>query len=701
MPEGPASHQLSQASLPRLDPKLRMMANGSETVNARRAELCSSLVIDSNELAESVKPVLMQGVAPPKPVEEFHRGHQQRIPDNLSVSVFIETIAPDVPPDMPAGTTLEGHRGRVYTAKVPLSALDELARSPSVLRVERGQALSTPRPAQNAQSVTQAAAEAASKQRELPLPDGVELQPVLVGIIDVGGFDFAHPDFLDADGKTRFVRIWDQGAEEGKGHPSPRDRDQDRRFAGRAVAASGAEIRQEELNQALAEADEAAVPPQALEPQSRMSVGSHGTHVASIAAGNGGICRHAYIAGVLLALTDDDEQRRRSFYDSTRVVHAVEYLLSLGEEYQCPVSINISLGTNGHAHDGSAATSRWIDGAMAEPGRIVSIAAGNAGQDVAEHDGDFGWTMGRIHTAGRIAARALETDLEWVVVGNGIDDVSENELELWYSAQDRFAVQLRPPGGAWIGPVKPREYIENQRLPPPLKGFISIYNELYHPSNGGNYIAIYLSPEFRRDTIVGVPAGVWTVRLLGEEVRDGSFDGWIERDDPRQIGRIGNREAWSFPSFFTERSNVHSTSVSSLACGNRVLSVANLDEAQERIHITSSQGPSRDKRNKPDIAAPGTDIIAAKAFAGPDDLWTAMTGTSMASPYVAGVAALMLAIQPKLTATQIEGIVQGTSRPLPGGSFAWVKDAGFGRITPQRCLAEAAQANVSVDKTPR
>ncbi|MFC2138808.1 hypothetical protein ACFLTE_11590, partial [Bacteroidota bacterium] len=34
---------------------------------------------------------------------------------------------------------------------------------------------------------------------------------VLIGIIDVGGFDFAHPDFLDGQGGTRFVKIWDQG----------------------------------------------------------------------------------------------------------------------------------------------------------------------------------------------------------------------------------------------------------------------------------------------------------------------------------------------------------------------------------------------------------------------------------------------------------------------------------------------------------
>jgi hypothetical protein len=191
----------------------------------------------------------------------------------------------------------------------------------------------------------------------------------------------------------------------------------------------------------------------------------------------------------------------------------------------------------------------------------------------------------------------------------------------------------------------------------------------------------------------GVASGQWTVRLTAEEVRDGRYHGWIERDDPRPVGRIGTRETWRFPSFFSERSNVDESSVSSLACGMRVLSVANLDFARERINVTSSQGPTRDGRFKPDVAAPGTDIVAAKGFAGPDDLWISMTGTSMASPYVCGVAGLMMAIENTLTAAQIEGIIQATARPLPGASYSWLNDAGFGRINPEKCLLEAATVN--------
>ena len=132
--------------------------------------------------------------------------------------------------------------------------------------------------------------------------------------------------------------------------------------------------------------------------------------------------------------------------------------------------------------------------------------------------------------------------------------------------------------------------------------------------------------------------------------------------------------------------NVDNTSVSSLACGRSVISVANLDAAANRIHISSSQGPTRDGRPKPELAAPGTRITAAKGF-DPDEHWTVMTGTSMASPYAAGVAGLMLAANPKLTASQIQGIMQRTARPLTA-DYAWQTDSGYGRLNPEGCLYE-------------
>jgi subtilisin family serine protease len=673
-------------------PRLRMIANANPEVNVVRAEQCASIIVEAPRLLKQIPIQRGEEAVPVKKRQlppSVKRGKLKQVASNVYANVFIETLDPIESKSVKRFPGESARKTNLVTARVALSKIKKILARDNVIYIHLGDPLTTPTPEVSPKKVN----EPSATLRQFGTPQQRQkAKNVLIGIIDVQGFDFSHPDFLNAKKRTRFVSIWDQA---GTTRPSPKGSNQ---------FAYGSEIDQNHMNAAIRAARTLKIPAFELEPQSLMEVGSHGTHVASIAAGNHGVCPNAMIAGVLISLPQGDQDRRKSFYDSTRIADAVDYLIHLANKIanerkvSIGLSINISLGTNGHAHDGSSAISRWLDAAMSVPGRCVSVAAGNAGQEVAAFEGDSGYVMGRIHTSGQIPARDLVKDIEWLVVGNGIADISENELEIWYSPQDRFDVLLRPPNSEqWIGPIEPRQFIENRQLKD--GSFISIYNELYHPANGANYISIYLSPFLSKRGIVGVPAGRWTVRLLGREVRDGRYHGWIERDDPRPQGRLGTKEMWRFPSFFSQNSNVDNSSVSSLACGRRVLSVANLDEALERISVTSSQGPTRDERNKPDTAAAGTNVIAAKGFAGPDDLWVSMSGTSMASPFVAGVAGLMLGMEPKLTAAQIEGIIIRTARPLPGSSFKWANDAGFGRIDPQACLNETELINKREDKT--
>lgn len=625
-----------------LAPKLRMISNGKTLVNVLRSEHNAALAIPGSEpdlkrvpqmRGEGAKPVSKR-VLP----KSARRG-RLTAPPNALVNVFVELRvsalkagSSELVEHVPGQTA---RRETLVSATLPVRDLDKVAKRPEVAQITPGERIVGPEP-----TVASVPARRPTLRSTIRSPKPHKKGAgVLIGIIDVGGFDFSHREFLDESKQTRFVRIWDQG---GSARPTPFSRSTGR-------FKYGAEFLKRDLDRAIDQSSRLRVPPWEIERQSQVSPSSHGTHVASVAAGKTGLCPNAFLAGVLVALPEADLDRRTSFYDSTRLAHAVEYLLDAAAQLgNIPVSINISLGTNGHAHDASKAMDRWIDAALSVPGRSVCVAAGNAGQEVSQFEGDTGYVMGRIHTSGRIPARNLHNDIEWVVVGNGIADLSENELEVWYGAQDRFSVSVKPPGGDWIGPIAPRQFIENRQLAD--KTFLSIYNELYHPSNGSNYIAVYLSPFLNTAGVVGVRAGTWTVRLHGTEVRDGHYHGWIERDDPRPLGRIGEKDAWNFPSFFSERSNVDESSVSSLACGQRIISVANLDEAREQINISSSEGPTRDRRFKPEVAAPGTNVVAANGFVGPDSPWIAMTGTSMASPYVTGVAGLMLAIDPTLDA---------------------------------------------------
>lgn len=692
----------------KLHPRLRVIRNCDQHVTAILATLsqtvASAVPLQPEEgpiaeiLQQSLGESLNYAVEPePRPTRRLTKRRkmdEQPAPTEAYVNVFLELhrelpgwSGPDLEnavaalskklgasgrnaPNLPVAAPLK--RRNFMSATVPVSLLDEVAAEPVVAFVHRADSLKLSVPL----------AEPAPKK---PQPRSIGTvathgrgKGVLVGIVDVDGFDFAHTDFLRPDGTTRFVAIWDQG---GDFRPPPKGFD------------LGAEFTAAHLNDAIEAARLPGMPPATMiELQSQRQPGSHGTHVASIAAGNLGVCPEADIAAVLIdvpAADDPIERLRTTFSDSSRITQAVEYLLQVANGR--PVVINISLGTNGGAHDGSSGVSRWLDAYLGSPGRVICVAAGNAGQEAPETEDDIGWIMGRIHTSGRIPSRGLEQVLEWTVVGNGIEDVSDNELEIWYGAQDRFIVSLQPPGASdWIT-VKPREYVENVRLASGTT--VSIYNELYHPTNGANYIAVYLMPNREQDNFRGIQPGVWRVRLEGDEIRDGRFHAWIERDDPGEVGRVGTRRFFRFPSFFSQRSNVDSHSIGSLACGHRVIAVSNLNVARQQIAASSSQGPTRDDRQKPEIAAPGTDIVAANGFAESDDEWISMSGTSMASPYVAGVVGLMLGANQAITAAQCVGILQRTARPLAGASYDWVNHAGYGRIDPEAAIEEARAAN--------
>jgi hypothetical protein len=94
-------------------------------------------------------------------------------------------------------------------------------------------------------------------------------------------------------------------------------------------------------------------------------------------------------------------------------------------------------------------------------------------------------------------------------------------------------------------------------------------------------------------------------------------------------------------------------------------------DREDGIGSFSSVGPTADGRLKPDITAPGVDIVAAKAAQGVmgapvADGYVSMSGTSMAAPHVAGAAALLAQQHPDWTGERIKQVLAASAKPAAG-----------------------------------
>jgi subtilisin family serine protease len=511
----------------------------------------------------------------------------------------------------------------ITTARIPLRRLDVVRAQPFVVSLKAAQRVH--------KLLGATLTETLSRPVDLPKGSGVSGgKGVVVGVVDFGA-DFVHRNLRKANGKTRFQAIWDQNQPAAAPVPS--------------APAYGVVHRPAQIDAALKAADPYGTLDYAVEDE------AHGTHVLDIASGNGkgtgqpGMAPQAELVFVELAASDIPWGGRGavgvSFGDSVQLLEALQFVFQ--EAGSKPCVINMSLGTNGGPHDGSTLVEQGIDRLVrAEPNRAVVIAASNS-QDDGIH------AMGTVPAGGSL-------DLKLNTMPSL--PATEDECEVWYPGAQRLSVELLAPNGAPVALAAAGATVQLQNSAGQTVAVVA--NRLADPNNGDNMINVWWSR--------AMPKGLWTLRLASAGAAT-PFHAWIERNDRAQAN------------FATQRVDTHT--LGSISCGQDSIVVASYDahKATTPISWFSSSGPTRDGRQKPEVAAPGHAVVAARSTSVTGT--TTMSGTSMASPATAGLVALVLARAKKrklqLAIGQIRKIVIELARLSPPAA-SWDERYGNGRI---------------------
>jgi subtilisin family serine protease len=484
---------------------------------------------------------------------------------------------------------------------------------------------------------------------------------VVVGIIDYG-FDLTHPDFRNEDGTTRVAVFWDQ-SQSGRENPDTFN--------------YGVEYDQKAINDALKEGRERTFDIL----QHRPEEGAHGTLVAGIAAGNGRASEQKYVGAApdaTLILVNLALDPARNLVPQQNVYQAVEYIFNKAEnafdeppDFNQPKSllrrvrkprkqkkacvVNLSFSRNDGGHDGYSPIEQVIDRLLRDTaGRAVVVAAGNAGND-------------RLHAEWEYSANAT-TELEWVVPPADQQQSGSYELELWYSSRDHISVQLLSPEGEESDIIAPG-MTSGDKL---FSGTSTLIESMRFLKPGCD-ARIFL--RLRQPAM----AGKWLVRLkTSADSHAGSLHGWID-DTPDEQSRA------SFGNAVAPRCTLGSP-----ATARYCISVGNIDHRSTPMVVvdSSGRGPTRDGREKPEIVAPGQEIMSSSALGGlnevaaqPRPLHGTGSGTSMSAPHITGIIACLFQEHGGLTPRQIQKVLMAA-----GTGDHYDEREGYGIIDAERAL---------------
>ncbi|MBN1639113.1 MAG: S8 family serine peptidase [Ignavibacteriales bacterium] len=571
--------------------------------------------------------------------------------EKILIPVIVEFKDEKIVSDM-QGLKLRSIIGKYATAEIDLGMLREVLMSEKIKYIE----LSKPLDVQLDVSSVKIRANLA---RDTYLYDGTG---VIVGIIDTG-IDFFHEDFIDEDGNTRILALWDQNSSRGTA-PYP--------------YTYGTLWNQTQINNQIKN------PGQDIIDHKDKNGQGHGTHVSGIAVGNGfssssskvtnmetfisgvdkefrngtptnpiyvGIAPKANILNVAYRNTSDNVGYCR--VGSSDIIDGINWVAEYAKSLNQPWVVNLSLGTKWGPKNGTSNFEKTISEIATNTskgrGRIIVVSAGNEGYDINDPNRKL---IYRWH-----ADASVSTSRFMTIESNTSIKSEKLLMEIWYPNISNYSISLRTPTGLIIGPYSSGEGTGNTPgdCDTTSDGIISIVNNWYDtefidpfPEVNDNQILIQLSED--AETNKQIRNGQWEIIMSNG---NGRWDAYIVDvggiNDPEK-GAYFNLYSYSNERLITEPGNAYNV-ITVGSFNTKQIGINNESYPVDQISYFSSPGPTRDGRNKPDIFAPGAWIASSLSQyvqnppanqLEPDGVHINLYGTSMAAPHVTGTVALLL-----------------------------------------------------------
>jgi minor extracellular serine protease Vpr len=592
------------------------------------------------------------------------------------------------------GVHVNTKAGNIWTVQVPLNTMSQFTQTNGIKYIEMDQ------PACPTLDSARRVTHADSVQKGYGLPQGYSGKNVVVGVVDIN-FDYTHPTFYDTLYQSyRIKRVWEEKNTTGP-HPTE--------FG---------------LSYGTEFTDSASI----LAKQTDLTGGFHGTHVAGIAAGSGygssandsrfrGMAYGSDIALVAINPTT-------SYWLSpsmTDMLDGINYLFQYAQSVSKPVVVNMSWGCPLGPRDGTSLFSQAVD-SLVGPGKILVISAGNNGNNTLHLKKTFSSTDSVVTTFSTFPP-ITDSTIE-----------QSNLIDIWGDTSNTFCIKF----SLYNHRVKTDSTVffclDDSTHQINLTGanndtFSIILTAVSADYNGKPHIMLQLATSFsntkNEDSLC--------ITLKSDNGTVNMWQGYVLNNDGFYGDFQSNGYSWASNGDNATTIDDLATTKSAITVGsyNSKVNFYNISGTHLQyptgfnwgtISLFSSLGPAADGRTKPDITGPGCGLassvsafdssflvgspeynsvayssVIAKFVSllnGNTYSYAIEAGTSMSSPSVAGIVALLLQADPNLTPQDVMTIFEETAikdrytGTIPvNGSNTW----GFGKVNAYQAMKKVLE----------